>query len=323
MNISQDFSLLMQNLQASMPVAEAQSASATPSSQGEIQDGVPAKVPQAVAAAPAATGTASNSVTNFIESIAKQVNDIFHQIIDKLNASSSAAASAPVAADSINVAPSQVAPSQAAPVQAAPVQAAPVLSAKSVDVSANDNTIGAPAPTRASAPSNPAPSGSSGFSEEAQTTAKTGPETADFAKRLVSHLEKELNISKNQATGIVANLMHESAGLNPGINQGGRIGEPSGNMADDNANGYGLAQWGGVRKTGLIDMAKKEGIPASSEKANVDFLVSELKGEYSGAVADLKKANTAAEATQIFCASYEKPSDPQMQSRLSLASQIA
>lgn len=165
--------------------------------------------------------------------------------------------------------------------------------------------------------------GGGDFGTAAQASKNTPEETKAFATKLVDHLQKELGVSKNQAVGIVANLMHESAGLNPGMNQGMRIGEPSGNMADDNGNGYGLAQWGGVRKQGLMDLAAKEGIPASSEKANVDYLVNELKGEYSGVIDALKKTNSVQEATQSFSANYEKPSDPQMQSRLDYANQIA
>lgn len=172
-------------------------------------------------------------------------------------------------------------------------------------------------------PDEPTAGGDGGFSTSAQTTPKSPQQTREFADRLTGHLQKELGITKNQAIGIVANLMHESAGLNPGMNQGMRIGEPSSNMADDNANGYGLAQWGGVRKQGLIDMAAQQGIPASSEKANVDFLVQELKGPYSGVIDELKTKGSAQEATESFCTSYEKPSDPQMQKRLEYADQLA
>jgi len=61
---------------------------------------------------------------------------------------------------------------------------------------------------------------------------------------------KDFGLTKDQAAGIVANLWHESGGMNSGINQGGKIGTPSSNMVDDNANGYGIAQWGGTRKQG-------------------------------------------------------------------------
>lgn len=169
----------------------------------------------------------------------------------------------------------------------------------------------------------PATTDGGGFGTSAQTSAKTPEQTRDFGDRLTGHLQKELGITRNQAIGIVANLMHESAGLNPGMNQGMRIGEPSSNMADDNANGYGLAQWGGVRKQGLITLAENQKIPASSEKANVDFLVQELKGPYSGVIDELKATNSAEEATRSFCNSYEKPSDPQMQKRLDCIDQLA
>lgn len=177
--------------------------------------------------------------------------------------------------------------------------------------------------TPAQGPESPQNAGGGDFSTDAQTRKNTPEETKAFATKLVDHLQKELGITKNQAVGIVGNLMHESAGLNPGMNQGMRIGEPSKNMADDNGNGYGLAQWGGVRKQGLIDLAAKEGIPASSEKANVDYLVHELKGDYSGVIDALKTTKSVQAATESIASNYEKPSDPQMQSRLDYANQIA
>lgn len=180
-----------------------------------------------------------------------------------------------------------------------------------------------PAVTTVKEAASPKQSVAGDFDTQAQTTAKTPEETKAFADKLITHLQGELGINRNQAIGIVANLMHESAGLNPGMNQGMRIGEPSSNMADDNANGYGLAQWGGVRKQGLIDLAAKPGIPPSSEKANIDFLVQELKGEYSGVIDELKKTDSVEEATASFCNTYEKPSDPQMQSRIECAHQLA
>ncbi len=196
-----------------------------------------------------------------------------------------------------------------APVASEPAAAAPAPAAAPVE----------PAPVRA-AQSNPPPGGDAGFDTSAQTKAYSEEETAAFGKKMVTHLQKELGITENQAKGIVANLMHESAGLNPGMNQGMHVGEPSKNMADDNANGFGLAQWGGVRKQALIKLADDQGIPASSQKANVDYLVKELKEP--GALDALKRTGSTEEATESFCNTFERPSDPQMASRLDYARKL-
>ncbi|MES2743747.1 MAG: phage tail tip lysozyme [Pseudomonadota bacterium] len=209
----------------------------------------------------------------------------------------------------------QPAPSpEAVPLPATPLQAAvaPVpWQAASV----------APAEPVADVRKSAQPDGDAGFSDKAQTERYTEQQSTAFGNKLVGHLQKELGITENQAKGIVANLTHESAGLNPGMNQGMKIGDPSANMADDNANGFGLAQWGGVRKEALIKLAGDQNIPASSEKANVDYLVKELKEP--GALDDLKRTSSTEDATVSFCNTFERPSDPQMASRLEYARKLA
>jgi hypothetical protein len=111
--------------------------------------------------------------------------------------------------------------------------------------------------------------------------------------------------------------------MNSGITQGNKIGEPNGNMADDNANGYGIAQWGGSRKQGLIDYAEKNGLPASSQAANYGFLKQELSGAYAGAIDAVKGTGDVASATAAFANAFEKPSDPQMASRVAYAEKVA
>ncbi|MDH6146237.1 MULTISPECIES: phage tail tip lysozyme [Paraburkholderia] len=193
-----------------------------------------------------------------------------------------------------------------------------------------------PAATPPSTPpaTSPAP-GSSGTSGPAPTTStdestapgglSTAPQTQPLtqqqgqqvAAQYVANLQQDFGLTKPQAEGVVANLWHESGGMNSGINQGGQIGEPSANMADDNANGYGIAQWGGSRKQGLIDYAQQHGLDPSSQAANYGYLKQELETTQSGAIAAVKGTTTAEQATEAFCNAFEKPSDPEMASRLS------
>ncbi|BFG78888.1 hypothetical protein PTKU46_69210 [Paraburkholderia terrae] len=183
---------------------------------------------------------------------------------------------------------------------------------------------GAPASASASS-STPSASSSAapeGLSTAPQTQALSPAQSKQTADAYVSNLQKDFGLTKNQAAGIVANLWHESGGMNSGINQGGKIGAPSSNMADDNANGYGIAQWGGTRKQGLLDYARQHNLDPSSEAANYGYLKQELQTSQSGAIAAVKGTNSAQAATQAFCNAFEQPSDPQMASRLGYLNQI-
>jgi hypothetical protein len=161
-----------------------------------------------------------------------------------------------------------------------------------------------------------------GLSTAPQTQALSPAQSKQAADAYVSNLQKDFGLTKNQAAGIVANLWHESGGMNSGINQGGKIGAPSSNMADDNANGYGIAQWGGTRKQGLLDYARQHNLDPSSEAANYGYLKQELQTSQAGAIAAVKGTNSAQAATQAFCNAFEQPSDPQMASRLGYLNQI-
>ena len=192
---------------------------------------------------------------------------------------------------------------------------------------ASDAAPAAPASGPASA-SGPAATDGGGapvgdLSKSAQTTALTGDQSAQVASQWKQNLQKDFGLTNDQAAGIVGNLWHESGGMNSGITQGGAIGEPNGNMADDNGNGYGIAQWGGTRKQGLIDFAEKNGLPASSQAANYGFLKQELSGPYASAIDAVKGTGDVASATAAFANAFEKPSDPQMASRVALAEKVA
>ena len=179
-----------------------------------------------------------------------------------------------------------------------------------------------PAVTEASA--QPATGGGEAgpLSGAAQTQRLQPEESLKVAQQWEDNLKKDFGLTDAQAAGIVGNLWHESGGMNSGITQGGGIGGPNGNMADDNANGYGIAQWGGVRKQGLIAYAEANKLDPSSQAANYGYLKQELSGEYKGAIDAVKGTNDVAGATAAFCNSFEKPSDPQMASRVEYAMKL-
>jgi hypothetical protein len=144
-----------------------------------------------------------------------------------------------------------------------------------------------------------------GFSTKPQTSAYTPQETAAMGAQLMKSLMRDLGITREQAAGIVGNIMHESGGLNPAINQGGKIGPPEGG----GETGYGWVQWSGPRKDEYLQFAKDNNMDPGSPAANYAFLLKELKGPYSGVIAQLKLAGSVAEAAQVMFSKYEIPAD--------------
>jgi tape measure domain-containing protein len=116
--------------------------------------------------------------------------------------------------------------------------------------------------------------------------------------QIAKSLQSALNLTPAQAAGIVGNLIRES-GLNPRINEGGAVGLPRG------VGGYGLAQWTGSRQTDLVRFA---GGPAAAGnlQTQLRFMVSELLGPESRALASLRRATTPEEAAVVFDRDYER-----------------
>lgn len=206
----------------------------------------------------------------------------------------------------------------------APRPAATSAPASSAPPASDGASSSAPAASAAGASGASSKNGSTGLSTAPQTTANTPAQSKQVADAYMANLQKDFGLTKDQAAGVVANLWHESGGMNSGINQGGAIGKPSGNMADDNGNGYGIAQWGGSRKQGLLDFAasQKPPLDPSSQAANYGFLKQELQTSQHGAIDAVKNAKTPQAATQAFSDAFEHPSDPQMASRLANLSTI-
>lgn len=115
--------------------------------------------------------------------------------------------------------------------------------------------------------------------------------------------------TKEQAAGIVGNLMHES-GLNPDQHQ----------LNDGPA--YGLAQWENPRKRDLFRFAEKTGKPESDLDTQLQFIQHELNTSEAAAARRLRAAQVVDEATTVFCVWYERPSKPHLASRLGYARKI-
>ena len=74
--------------------------------------------------------------------------------------------------------------------------------------------------------------------------------------------------------------------------------------------GYGLCQLTSPsRKAGLYDLVKERGVSISDEKAQLDYLIKELKNSYQSVLKTLKSATSVKQASDIVLTKFEMPSD--------------
>jgi hypothetical protein len=162
------------------------------------------------------------------------------------------------------------------------------------------------------------------FSDKAPNRRLTQGESDQVAKQLVTCLMKDFGFTVEQASGIVGNLSHESAGLNPHVNEFGFSGYGANDPRNfgkpaNNKYGYGWAQWSYDRKQVYLDYARDRGMDPGSPKCNYSFLVHELRTSESATVGALKRARTADQAAIAFRQVYERAEMPHDSGRLSAA----
>ena len=122
-------------------------------------------------------------------------------------------------------------------------------------------------------------------------------------------------LTKDQAKGIVGNILHESGGRSD-ILEGGKRGE----LTVGSGKGYGLAQWTDKsRQQGLANFAKSRGTKTSDINTQLEYIWHELNTTESKALAELKKTNNVKDATSAIMNYYERPGVKALQSRLELA----
>lgn len=116
----------------------------------------------------------------------------------------------------------------------------------------------------------------------------------DTIGKTVSYLAKGLNLNAKQASGIVGNLLRES-GLNPS----------SYNPAGGGIGAHGIAQWRAARAYEYKSIYGK--FPSQDPKLQhqLDFLIREFKGAYSGALSELRRATNEKQAADIVLGRYE------------------
>ena len=89
-----------------------------------------------------------------------------------------------------------------------------------------------------------------------------------LAPRVIQRLSQDLNITPQQAAGIVGQLGHESAGLQA-INEYNPV-------VPGSRGGFGWAQWTGPRRKQFESWAQNQGLNVTDPEANYGFLVHEL-----------------------------------------------
>jgi hypothetical protein len=140
--------------------------------------------------------------------------------------------------------------------------------------------------------------------------------TNDIAARLLSDLQQDYGLTRNQAAGVVGNLMHESGGF-----QSLQEIKP---LIPGSRGGYGYAQWTGPRRNAFESFASSNKLDPTSYDANYGFLKHELANDpYERRQFNtVKNATTASEAARLISENYLRPGIPHMDSRVNYANQV-
>lgn len=139
---------------------------------------------------------------------------------------------------------------------------------------------------------------------------------ADLAPKIKADLMRDLNLTKEQAAGVVGNLGAETGGfkhlqeLNPTVK--------------GSKGGLGWAQWTGMtkgnpRRKEFEQYSASQGLSTDSYAANYGNLVRELKGSHKGALNDLRQQSTVEGSTMSFLNKFEKAGIPHSQARINWA----
>ena len=114
---------------------------------------------------------------------------------------------------------------------------------------------------------------------------------------VVQRLEKDLNLTLEEAAGIVGNLGFESAGFTAFQEKSPISGR----------GGWGWAQWTGPRRVAFEQWCTQHGLDQTSDEANYTFLVNELETTHRATVQALYKTHTLEEAVFSVGQTFERP----------------
>lgn len=137
---------------------------------------------------------------------------------------------------------------------------------------------------------------------EVYNKAKTITETQikDNASYIMSRLinDPELNLTPEQAAGLVGNLYEES-GLIPGRHNPNDLGMPA----------SGIAQWRNERREKYKEIYGKYPNEDKNLVHEVDYLISELKGTEKDALKAVKEMSNLIDTTHTWMVKFERPKD--------------
>lgn len=129
-----------------------------------------------------------------------------------------------------------------------------------------------------------------------------------LAPSVIQRLSRDLNITPQQAAGIVGQLGHESAGLQA-INEY----QP---VVPGSRGGFGWAQWTGPRRRQFESWAKNQGLDVADPEANYGFLIHELTNTpEKRALEAVRAAPDAISAGRAFTDTFLRPGTPAYKSR--------
>lgn len=119
--------------------------------------------------------------------------------------------------------------------------------------------------------------------------------TAARAQRAYQIL-RQLGLSEGAATGVVGNLIGESALNTAAVGDGGKA--------------RGIAQWHPDRYAGMVNWAMRNGLNPNAMDTQVKYVAVEAKTGVGGNVwGDLLKSDSAVEASALFMRRFERPAD--------------
>ena len=161
------------------------------------------------------------------------------------------------------------------------------------------------------------------FSKERVDGPLSEEEGRRMAIAVARQLQKDFNLTPEQAAGIVGNFWHESAGMNSNINEfGSDPTHPTYGPPNATLFGYGWAQWTGDRKTAFIEYCRANNLEVSSPAANYAFLKHELLTTESFSLSKVREARTVDEAARNYMLYNERPQVPVYDKRVAAAREL-
>lgn len=135
--------------------------------------------------------------------------------------------------------------------------------------------------------------------------------TAEGKERVtqaLAYVQETLNLTPEQAAGLVGNLQQES-----GVNL-----DPT--ALGDGGQSLGIAQWLGPRREALVEFAGGDSTPAF--QTQLDFLVHEFQTTERAALDSLLAAQSPEEAAQAVSDDFLRPGIPVMEARQAYAGDL-